>query len=459
MADKSQIAAPELVSVQTSKAHPDGTRSVADRSQLAAPERVSAQTSKIPSELGQPSTLVRKVDLENAVDNAKQTMRAASVQSGGLETDSHSEGRPSSGSEAEKDPKKKSPKKTSEVPDSVSKLSDKAPPYSGTPSDSKKTKKKRSSKLANTRCVCPEQCQCVVCCPEVLKKRKDSTGSYEPPSGKTDKICCCAPQQTDQPLQQMQPQMQPQMYMQPIAQHVQVFPGTSQMPQMYMQATMGITTAPPMQTMMQSNPGPSGNRTRCIPNCECPPKPGTEAFLRSTNLETSAGTRRRRISIDDVYIRPDSSNRKGRPNEHPPNCECVDCICSTVQELARTKEFPVLNDEKQVYQVHTMKCTCPIPKSKIPISTNPSTSPPKVKSSPSPQKPLNLTSRKSMCNCGDCECKICFGKTEGEQPAAKKPKGKAMDCCCKGDCTCEPCPSEKKDVDKPLEGKDHQDYI
>nr|XP_023015414.1 uncharacterized protein LOC111504927 isoform X1 [Leptinotarsa decemlineata] len=359
----------------------------------------------------------------------------------------------------EKKPEKR--KSSSEVPDSVSKLSDRDnPPPISSSSGGKRQKKKRSSKLDYSACDCVGVCQCVVCSPEIMAKRKAATGTVKPPDPESEKLCCCVfPSQKNQAI--------------------------------YMQ---------------------SGHQ----PGCPCCSPFKTEAFLRSTNLDTNRGAvpkNRKRISIEDVFLPATNCplelyEEPPKKFPHPRSCECIDCLClPKIQQLAQTREFPVIRDEKQIYQV-SMKCECinainakklAMERSRIPIATNSNASPPKIKlptptectceeckCSPCgdqakkkiPETPGVTASKLApgvtpsqlakMCSCGECECKVCFNKpkpvpadevpsqlpcdqlkgAKSATPAPSSNKVRVKGCCCKGECTCESCPVDQGDKAK-----------
>lgn len=164
--------------------------------------------------------------------------------------------------------------------------------------------------------------------------------------------------------------------------------------------------------------------------------------------------------------------------KHPSTCECVDCLClPKVQKLARTKEYPIVHDTKQVYQVKVNCGTCAnaqnarryveqqqqLNRSRIPISTT-SPNPPRVKSSPeqnvqstetgetSNQEALGVSAAPSTynsisCDCAQCACAECPDDSKRPpKPTSTTnagPKG-GSDCCCSNvPCTCQPCTVEE----------------
>ncbi|CAH1959903.1 unnamed protein product [Acanthoscelides obtectus] len=351
-----------------------------------------------------------------------------------------------------------------------------------------KPRKRRSSRLDNAVCDCKGVCQCVVCSKEIIQKRLAATGNKEPPSGRYDQLCCCADSSAAQ-LQQQQlsrpltPTQQKGMYQ-------------AQVPVGYVQFEALCNYSQGGQPQQPIHPPGCRCRTcRCNPCSPCPPEyESPEQFIRSTDLcsaggpgaRTRTGRPRDRISINDVFRRSDSADMdlggpsvmsppiprnkpylrypNQRMEQHPYDCECIDCICiPTIQELAQTREIPPIRDEKQVYQV---KCVCPnaqnarkilSQRSRIPISTNPATSPPRVatptgctcevckceddkqKEAPTGEGAALAPSftHKDQCDCPECECAVCFDKAK--RPVGKNEKG----CLCKGPCTCEDCSVDK----------------
>ncbi|KAG5889418.1 hypothetical protein JTB14_032752 [Gonioctena quinquepunctata] len=368
-------------------------------------------------------------------------------------------------------------KSSSEVPDSVSKLSNRSNPPLANGSDSKRPKRKRSSKLEYSRCDCPGVCQCVVCSPEIIARRRAATGSADPPNGSSNKLCCC------------------------------VSPPYPRTQAVYMQTQY------------------YRNSPQHIPGCPCSP-PSTEAFLRSTNLAATQGALpkdRKRISIDDVFFLaencPDEPRKNIIPNKspHTRSCECIDCLCLPhIQRIAQTREFPIIKDEKQIYQVSTPKCECTnatnarrylSERSRIPIATNSTLGPPRVKtpcaappcvcdvcdcspcgdqakstgapiaSEANPTEPVGEMTRSAegqvlkmtagqflgmnpsdlakLCHCEQCKCELCFDKpaklketiipVKANQIIGMTPSDLAKLCHCE-QCTCEVC------FDKQSEG-------
>ncbi|CAH1105943.1 unnamed protein product [Psylliodes chrysocephalus] len=100
-------------------------------------------------------------------------------------------------------------------------------------------------------------------------------------------------------------------------------------------------------------------------------------------------------------------------DNHPIGCECVDCICMPlVRQLAMTREFCVVEDHKQVYQVTTNTCQCPNSKkgSKIPVATK----------SGKPVKAL-------ACTCtGICTCSPCSDLEKRQGGGQKETGGKPV---------------------------------
>ncbi|XP_030751499.1 uncharacterized protein LOC115879012 isoform X3 [Sitophilus oryzae] len=163
---------------------------------------------------------------------------------------------------------------------------------------------------------------------------------------------------------------------------------------------------------------------------------------------------------------------RSKVRRHPSKCECVDCLClPKIKKIAETKEYPVVFDKKQIYQV---SCACPNAqkakkaaaeqqqvRSRIPISTT-SPNPPKIKSESKANEesqPVNEKLSKSdsiynsiSCDCEQCKCAECpdtKGKApEGTATAKRAPQTESSlrkdeDCCCTGPCICKPCPIEE----------------
>lgn len=382
-------------------------------------------------------------------------------------------------------------KSSSEVPDSVSKLSEKARPPHTDSSEHKKTRKKRSTKLSDIQCECSGICQCVVCSPEVIEKRKATTGRTSPPTTSQSILCCCVTKLQEK--RAAPPQSQP-----------------------YSCLNQNIV----MQTHVQQTPKIHPPNCLCL-LCECevcspcvteqPPKTSnTEVFLKSTNLDQRAGPSpgRSHAKVDDIFNPPKEEKEKpkgcranrnaqiqkpGCESEcskpigclaicrsksvvqrinHSRSCECIDCLClPKIQEIAQIVEFPIVNDEKQIYQVQTMKCNCTnaqnakkLERSKIPVATNSRSNPPssKVISSCdcepcecSPCADPNISKTKSkkgdlsaLCDCDDCKCNVCFNKpSKDKDKPTKIPKN--IKCCCTTGCMCEICLVEE--LQKKLE--------
>ncbi|VEN34463.1 unnamed protein product [Callosobruchus maculatus] len=457
-----------------------------------ATEASQTQTSQdVASSTADAGTPVTGV-LSSEVPAELRSLDKASRDAAGLD----GKGKTSSGSES--DPEKRKMRKESEEKRKMKRGSQEVPRSASqvSSSDGTKPKKRRSSRLDTAICDCKGVCQCVVCSPEIISARLAATGSHEPPGGRYDQLCCCtgSPQ-----VQQQQQQAQQRMFQQPAPQVAG-----------YVQCSAPCNYPPSGPQQQQQQPiHPPGCRCvqcRCNPCTPCPPEYAQpETFIRSTDLcgaggpgaRPRMGRPRERISINDVFERSfrggsprgggaagPSSAGGGSPllpprqmpyqrypgaGQHPCDCECIDCICMpTIQELAQTRNMPPIRDEKQVYQV---KCVCPnaqnarkmlAQRSRIPISTNPATSPPRVAMPagctcdtckceddkeaappagetggvPSGEAPAHDPT-KDQCDCPECECTVCFDKNKGYK--GKNEKG----CCCKGPCTCEDCPIDK----------------
>ena len=143
----------------------------------------------------------------------------------------------------------------------------------------------------------------------------------------------------------------------------------------------------------------------------------------------------------------------------------MDCLClPKIKKLAKKKEYPVVYEQKQVYQVK-LKCgTCvnaqnarayvQQQRSRIPISTT-NSNPPRVKSdlkqtagSEKPGSSSKVAAKlsnsgnmyMSACDCTVCDCTDCpdpSSKDKKRTPASQAKNDK--DCCCKGPCDCQPC--------------------
>lgn len=388
---------------------------------------------------------------------------------------------------------------SSEVPDSVSKLSDKAMPPLADSSDYKKNRKKRSSKLSDFQCECEGICSCEVCSPEIISKRIATTGQTSPSTSSPYRLCCCSPPVSHKQIPQVQTQ-----------------PYASETQNVYMQNQL-------IHTPTIDHPK---NCTCYLCKCQvCPPciprydtgHSHTEAFLKSTSLDNQVvlSRDRQRINIDDIFapvvetIDKDKKSGGCRANiyvqkenlncyvdcpklsecldtcetrpvlqkvSHPSHCECVDCLCfPKIKEIAQTVEFPIINDEKQIYQVQTMKCACinaqnskKIERSRIPIPTNSRANPPTAKHGAScdceicqcnpcadPSKrqnqPEKIDDISKLCDCGDCKCEVCFNKppANAEKELSEQPTKETKDCCCQDGCTCEVC--LVNDLQKKLE--------
>ncbi|CAG9831509.1 unnamed protein product [Diabrotica balteata] len=250
---------------------------------------------------------------------------------------------------------------SSEVPDFVSKLSykDMPPPLEVT--DSKRPRKKRSSKTDIKVCTCHSSCTCILCSSEIMEKRASKPPKKESKI-KESKTCYCRGT-GNKTLTQLSPQ------------HTAYPNNLYQPPLLY-----------PKRKCETFVGGPPCNKPK-----------------QQFNLEKGV-KQRSKISIDDVF-KPSTYKRdvekplkKGVfKKRHGADCECVDCLCSPmIRALSTTREFFKVRDTKQIYQVSNIKCFCPNTSkkiSKIPISTNPAV--PKVRSTA------------VVCTCDPCECQPC----------------------------------------------------
>lgn len=183
-------------------------------------------------------------------------------------------------------------------------------------------------------------------------------------------------------------------------------------------------TQRPVQTSFSMPP------TGHAPNCKC----DACLCIPPSNLESPT---------------TDDADHQGKKLKHPSSCECVDCLClPKVKKLARTKEYPIVYDKKQVYQVK-VKCDSCVnaqnarryveqTRSRIPISTttpNPPRSRPEPNEAAAPPSATQSDYHSIVCDCQKCICSDCPDESK-KKPGAKNDKG----CCCKASvCTCDPC--------------------
>ncbi|XP_048525691.1 uncharacterized protein LOC109538912, partial [Dendroctonus ponderosae] len=308
-----------------------------------------------------------------------------------------------------------------EVPSIVSQLSDKERPVPGPTAKKPRNHRKRRAKAIDCmRCVCPDPCKCAVC---TADKKKQALS-------RPARSCDCPPN----------------MFM---------------VPPIMMMSPMQMTYSMP----------PTGHAPNCRCNaCICRdmlPKPEVDSKpeAESATSDDTEATMARQL------------------RSHPSSCECVDCLClPKVHKLARTKEYPIVHDTKQVYQVKVNCGTCAnaqnarryveqqqqLNRSRIPISTT-SPNPPRVKSNPeqniaSPDKgeasqpeasgvsAVASTYNSISCDCARCACADCPDDAKRPpKPEACESQAKTnadakggQNCCCPNvPCSCQPCTVEE----------------
>ncbi|XP_072380774.1 uncharacterized protein [Diabrotica undecimpunctata] len=346
---------------------------------------------------------------------------------------------------------------SSEVPDFVSKLSYKDIPPPLEVTDSKRPRKKRSSKTDIKVCTCHSSCTCILCSSEIMEKRASKPPKKESKT-KESKTCYCRGT-GNKTLTQLSPQhtAYPNNLYQPPLLH----------PKRKCETFVG---------------GPPCNKPR-----------------QQFNLEKGV-KQRSKISIDDVFNPSTYKRDVEKPlkkgvfkKRHGADCECVDCLCSPmIRALSTTREFFKVRDTKQIYQVSNIKCFCPNTSkkiSKIPVSTNPAV--PKVRSTavvctcdpcecqpcsdtkkdaagtvkvdekgalilPTMDEVMKMTPEqlKALCDCDPCNCEVCYNKPAPpvrDDVTCDLPSGDQVPmCCCRPGCVCEFCQVEeiKKQIKK-----------
>ncbi|CAH1132886.1 unnamed protein product [Ceutorhynchus assimilis] len=358
---------------------------------------------------------------------------------------------------SEKEKLKKHPKRSlEEVPSIVSQLSDKErPAIESTSRKPKMSRKKRPKTFDSMKCLCnaPDVCGCEMC-----SVKKKSSRALK----RTVRSCDCPPNMM------MVPQM---------------------------------IVMPPMQ-MTYSMP-PVGHATNCRCNaCRYQENVPSTSNVKGKNYnETCAANDVKRKSKQAVASRDDANAKqktkhdtstdetdaKGKRNyvdtstdeaearkklKHPSSCECIDCLCMPkIKKLANTKEYPIVYDTKQVYQVKIKCDTCVNAKnarryleqqaaarSRIPISTS-SANPPTYKSSPSAVASVTKPAKEGessgsvygsiACDCEQCKCNDCPDEKIPKPIATPSPKmavkpsstecGDTICCCKTSPCECQPC--------------------
>ncbi|XP_057671946.1 uncharacterized protein LOC130903723 isoform X2 [Diorhabda carinulata] len=359
---------------------------------------------------------------------------------------------------------KESKRGSSEVPDLVSKLSSKAMPSSAEILDATRPRKKRSSKLEISPCTCAGPCNCIICTSEIMEKRKQITSNLEPEISNT-KLCSCRgnPNKKQREGEAVKP--------------TQAYTFTSQTEPHPKNCECKTCRCDPCEDPCQYTSN-AFSKKKNYDNLICP----TREQCRINKIEGGSRIKKSRISIEDVF----KPTYKKEPEAtdifssgHRLDCECIDCLCTPViRDLCSTRQLQV-RDEKQIYQVSTIKCVCPnsLKGSKIPVSTNPAV--PKVKSSlisctcdpcqcspcsdpnrgkgtskepdgseekddvPTTDEILKMSPEdlKDLCECDPCVCEICFSKPN--KAGAEDAVADSSPCCCKPGCQCELCQVEE----------------
>lgn len=192
-----------------------------------------------------------------------------------------------------------------------------------------------------------------------------------------------------------------------------------------------------------------------VRSCHCPPhitqRPVQTSFSmpptgHAPNCKCDAC-----LCIPQSNLESPTTDDAGKKLKHPLSCECIDCLClPKVKKLARTKEYPIVYDKKQVYQVK-VKCDSCInaqnarryveqTRSRIPISTT-TPNPPRPRAETNETAPPPSATQSDYhsiaCDCQKCVCPDCPDESKkSAKPGAKNVKG----CCCKASvCTCDPC--------------------
>ncbi|XP_060535301.1 uncharacterized protein LOC132707454 [Cylas formicarius] len=328
-------------------------------------------------------------------------------------------------------------KKSNEVPSIVSQLSDKGlnPTLTGQAiKKSKPQRKKRNSSskvLKKIECDCGDVCQCIICAPKVIEKRNAALR-------RRSFSCECPPQ-------------------------VIVVPQVMQMTcSMKTSRSAGHSQGCTCEDCRCSPCSPCPNVDKAASECraECSEKSGS----RKTDGKSKRG--KSKTTIDDVFMSckfpemtPQTCDYQ-KSYAHAQDCECVDCLTlPKVKELAMTREYPIVFDEKQVYQVK-VNCECvnatnakryvEQQRSRIPISIT-SPHPPRARSDHTqkleaqtiePKSSASEGTYKSACECQPCKCASCA------DPDVKKPvtplDTQRKTCFCIGVCTCKVCPETKR---------------
>ncbi|XP_050300880.1 uncharacterized protein LOC126739300 isoform X2 [Anthonomus grandis grandis] len=325
-------------------------------------------------------TSCRSISLQSSKTKHKEVKELVPARTESNTTSSSSDGRLKS----EKKQKEKNP--PGEVPSIVSELSDKErPPVDSTkrPKSSRKKRRKVWDCLKSAKCSCQDSCMCNVCSPH---RNRDIRAGM----GRPVRSCDCPS------------------------------PGNMMM-------ISPMMVVPPIQ-MSYSMP-PTGHATNCRCNA-CLSNDMEQSLPPRREVSTRPQGESRMLQTESPPTMDENDRRGKKLANHPSSCECVDCLCMPkVKALARTKEYPVVYDSKQVFQVKVKCDTCTNAKaarryleqrSRIPIPTS-RLSASRVNSGPSQARQLTQPEPSALpqshnglppCECTDCICSECPDDTK-----------------------------------------------